>query len=234
MSESNEAYKNFMLKFENAIISSGRDKNKINLIAVSKIQSIEKIKQVYQKGQRHFGENYVQEALDKQELLPDLKINWHFIGSLQKNKVKQVVGKFDLIHSVDSLELAKKISNCALIKGVEQKCLLQINIGAEFSKGGFAVDDILDTCVEVFALPNICWQGVMSMPPLIEDEQQARIYLKNTKEIFEKIKTKINDKQKKEWIHISMGTSHDFVLAIAEGSTMIRVGTLIFGERQKS
>lgn len=234
MSNFENSYDNFMSHFDSAVAKSGREKNQINLIAVSKTQPIEKIIDVYQKGQRHFGENYVQEALEKQEQLADLKINWHFIGGLQKNKAKLVVGNFDLIHSVDDLELAKKISQCAINKGIEQKCLVQINIGGELSKGGFEVQDILKQMELLLNLPNIHWQGIMVMPPITEDENQARRYLKQTREIFEQVRANLNDNQKKQWIHLSMGTSHDFVWAIEEGATMIRIGTLIFGERQRN
>jgi pyridoxal phosphate enzyme (YggS family) len=233
MSETELSYRKFLQQFNEAVEKSGRKKEEIILIAVSKTQSIEKIKAVFQAGHRQFGENYVQEALDKQDQLVDLKIAWHFIGGLQKNKVKLVVGRFELIHSVDDIELARKISNVALAKQVEQKCLLQINIGDESSKGGFSPESILNQLEGLFALPNIRWQGLMAMPPITGNELMARGYLKATKNVFQKIWTKLNDKQKKEWVHLSMGTSHDFVWAIEEGATQIRIGTLIFGERQK-
>jgi pyridoxal phosphate enzyme (YggS family) len=233
MSDSEVCYKNFLIQFNAVIAKSGRDKTAINLIAVSKTQPIEKIKSVYQMGQRHFGENYVQEALLKQEQLADYEITWHFIGGLQKNKVKQIVGKFALIHSVDSLDLAKKISSCAVAAGVEQKCLLQINVGDEQTKGGFSAIDILQQLSDIFCLPNIIWQGLMVMPPITSDEQIARSFLQSTRQVFEEIRAKLSDKQKKEWTHLSMGTSHDFAWAIEEGASMIRIGTLIFGERNK-
>jgi pyridoxal phosphate enzyme (YggS family) len=233
MSDSENTYENFLVHFNAAIEKSSRNKSEINLVAVSKTQPIEKIKSVYQMGHRHFGENYVQEALDKQKQLVDFNIFWHFIGSLQKNKVKLVVGAFDLIHSVDSLELAKKISECAVIKKIEQKCLLQINIGEETTKGGFSIENSLKQLKELLSLPNIKWQGVMSMPPIISEEKAARTFLKATKNIFEEIKLNLDEVRRKEWTQISMGTSHDFIWAIEEGSNMIRIGTLIFGERIK-
>lgn len=227
------SYENFLKRFQSEVEKSGRSLSEVYLIAVSKTKPTEQIKEVYQKGHRHFGENYVQEAIEKKMQLKDLQIIWHFIGGLQKNKVKNVVGVFDLIHSVDSVELAKKISGVALQKKVLQKCLLQINIGDETSKGGFSAPLVLEKRQELFALPNLVWQGLMAMPPIADDEGLARSYLKQTKQIFEQIKDKLDVNSKKEWQHLSMGTSHDFHLAIQEGATMIRVGTLIFGDRKK-
>jgi hypothetical protein len=233
MSDVESLYRSFINEFNNVLIRAGKKHGVVKLIAVSKLQSNEKIKAIYHEGQRDFGENYVQEALEKQEKLTALDIKWHFIGGLQKNKVKSVVGKFELIHSVDSLELGRKISYCAGTENVQQNCLLQINIGDETTKGGFSPISILDQIEELFSLPNICWQGLMVMPPITVDEKKARGYFQKTRDVFQKIQAQISYDQRREWIHLSMGTSHDFIWAIEEGATLVRVGTLVFGDRIK-
>ncbi len=207
---------------------------KAKLLAVSKTHPLSKIKSVYKKGQRLFGENYVQEAnLKVEEARSEhLDIEWHFIGKLQRNKVKDVIGRFALIHSVDNLDLAKKVSSIAEQKQLNQKCLLQLNIGSEDTKSGFSPVELLSCMSELIKLPNVTWQGVMSMPPLTEDEQKVRGFLRQTKDVFEKIKSNLPKEFISEWKHISMGTTHDFKIALQEGSTFIRVGTAIFGERE--
>lgn len=225
-------YQEFKTKFDKAILKYNKIQNKITLIAVSKTQPVEKIKSVFNQGQQDFGENYVQEAIQKVELCKNLNINWHFIGSLQRNKVKAIVGKFKLIHSVESFSLAQKISQVASQMNIVQNCLLQVHIGDEESKGGFSENDLIQQIPILWSLPNIRWQGIMSMPPLTRDEQTARLYLQKTRSIFEKVKENISGSSQLEWQHLSMGTSHDFEWAIDEGATYIRVGTAIFGERE--
>jgi len=191
------------------------------ILAVSKMQPIEKVVQAFNENQIHFAENYVQEALAKQEQLNELPIRWHFIGHLQKNKVKLIVGKFVRIHSVDSLELAQKISSTAKALNCTQAILLQVNVAREESKGGF-LEEQLDQAVDVISkLPNIIVSGFMTMPPLVDDAELNRIHFKKLKSLADKYKLS----------ELSMGTSSDYQVALEEGSTWIRLGTVLFGER---
>lgn len=206
------------------------------VLAVSKLQSVEKIRELYQQGQRLFAENYVQEAVEKQAQLQNFpvnqKIHWHFIGRLQKNKVKQVIGNFELIHSVDSLELAEVFNRKAQEKGLQQKILLQVNLSEEESKGGFSEQNFLSQLSQLslfakfspFSSLQIC--GLMTMPPLFEKSELARPYFKKLKKIFDQLKPDFPHLEE-----LSMGTSSDYLVAAEEGATLVRLGTILFGER---
>lgn len=196
---------------------------KAQLLAVSKLQTQIKIRSAFSEGQIYFGENYVQESLQKQEELKDLNIHWHFIGHLQKNKVKQIVGKFDLIHSVDSLELAQKISTEAAKLNITQKILLQVNLAGEESKGGFSNIQITQVIHQIQSLPNLELSGLMTMPPLTENPEDVRPYFKQLKVLGDKF----------HLTELSMGTSSDYKVALEEGATWVRLGTVVFGERPK-
>jgi pyridoxal phosphate enzyme (YggS family) len=202
-------------------ISSALSKNKI--CAVSKLQPPIKIRELYAKGQRIFGENYVQEALEKQDILKDLPgIEWHLIGHLQKNKAKQVVGKFSLIHSVDSLDLAKTLGRLASARQLTQKVLIQVNLAEEESKSGFNKAEFEKAWPELQQIPglNIC--GLMTMPPLTENPEDVRPYFRELAQLL---------RQRPGLTVLSMGTSHDYQVALEEGATIVRLGTILFGER---
>lgn len=199
--------------------------NHIKIIAVSKLQPIEKMNQLMNEGHFIFGENYVQEAVDKIDRLNDKKIEWHFIGSLQKNKVKFVVGKFAYIHSVDSLSLLQKIQQIASEKNQVQKILLQINVANELSKGGFSPTELPAILKEIQNFSHIDVVGLMTMPPLTQNPEEVRPYFRELKSLGEKYFSKP--------IEYSMGTSHDFEVAVSEGATMIRLGTILFGDRPR-
>ena len=196
------------------------------VLAVSKLQSVQKIRALYEQGQRLFAENYVQEAVEKRAQLQDLSIHWHFIGRLQKNKAKQVVGQFDLIHSVDSLELAEVINRKAREKSLIQKVLLQINLSEEDSKGGFSPANFSEqiSLLPSFSSLKIC--GLMTMPPLFEDPELARPFFQKLKKIFDQIKPDFPELRE-----LSMGTSSDYLVAAEEGATLVRLGTILFGNR---
>jgi pyridoxal phosphate enzyme (YggS family) len=199
------------------------------LVAVSKLQPPEKIRALYDEGQRIFAENYVQEALTKIETLKDLsEIQWHFIGSLQKNKVKMVIGNFELIHSVDSFGLAEVISKIAGQRNVTQRILMQVNLSGEESKGGFDPLEVAEALPNIAALPNTLLTGFMTMPPLFDDAEKSRPFFKELCQLKEKYK-----KTYPSLTELSMGTSHDYSVAVEEGATLIRIGTLLFGERPK-
>ncbi|MBO9667912.1 MAG: YggS family pyridoxal phosphate-dependent enzyme [Bdellovibrio sp.] len=201
------------------------------ILAVSKLQPIEKIRALYDQGQRAFGENYVQEALDKKEQLKDLAdIQWHLIGHLQKNKAKFVVGQFEMIHSVDSLELAQVLSRQCESKKVEQKILVQVNLADEESKNGFDKKTAKTQWEELCKLPHLSIHGLMTMPPLTETGEEVRPYFKELRLLKDELAQR-TDLKRHPLTVLSMGTSHDYKVAIEEGATLVRLGTILFGAR---
>lgn len=202
------------------------------ILAVSKLQPPAKIRGLYEEGQRLFGENYVQEALEKMELLADLPdIEWHLIGHLQKNKAKLIIGKFHLIHSIDTLELAEVISKLAVAKGIRQNVLIQVNLALEETKSGFNKENLEFAWSKLAGLPGLKIMGLMTMPPLTEDGVAARPYFRELHELRARLKDNTDP-----YIHplseLSMGTSGDYMAAVAEGATIVRLGTILFGERE--
>lgn len=200
------------------------------IIAVSKLQPLDKIERLFHEGQQLFGENYVQEALEKISALAHLpEIKWHFIGHLQKNKVKQIVGRFDLIHSVDSLALAKVINHQCQLKNITQNILLQINVALEDSKGGFTTNEVRSAWGELNDLRNLKIQGLMTMPPLTEADLSVCHYFGELRLLLEELR--LSSRDPRELRELSMGTSQDYKLAVQEGATFVRLGTILFGER---
>lgn len=191
------------------------------LLAVSKLQPIEKIKSLHSQGQIDFAENYIQEALDKIDKLRNLKINWHLIGPIQKNKVKFLKNNFNYIHSLDSYALAFKISEQALKIQYIQKVFLQLNLANESTKSGFSKNELFEQWPNLKKLKGLEIVGLMTMPPLENEAEKNRTYFKELKLIGSKLG--LNE--------YSMGTSHDYIIALEEGATWIRLGTMIFGER---
>ena len=202
------------------------DKN-FTCVAVSKTKPIGDIEKIYNLGHKEFGENKVQELLDKYDKLPK-DIKWHMIGHLQTNKIKKVIPIISLIHSVDSLKLLKKINNEAIKINKVISCLLQINISNENNKYGFTIDQIREIfnneVLKDFKFIRI--KGLMGMASFTENENQIRIEFKNLKKIFDELKIKYPELK-----IISMGMSGDYKIAIEEGSNMIRIGSKIFGKR---
>lgn len=211
-------------KIERACARAGRKPGDVKLLAVSKTKPLELIQAAFAAGQRSFGENYVQEAVEKVARFPEA--DWHFIGSLQSNKAKQVAGRFSLIHSVDRARLADELAKAASAAGVVQDVLVQIHIGDEATKHGVTIDEApaLIECVRGHA--SLRLRGLMSLPPLSDDERVARGYFSEIREAFENWK-----KSSQDFNELSLGTSSDYEWAILEGATMVRVGTAIFGER---
>jgi len=201
------------------------------LIAVSKTKPVEKIQEAYAAGQRSFGENKVQEIVPKYEALPK-DIEWHMIGHLQSNKVKYIAPFISLIHSVDSISLLNEINKQGNRANRIIPCLLQVHIAQEETKFGFSEDDLrqLLSSKDFESLKNIKIAGLMGMATLTEDVGQVRREFRGLKELFEKIKSMPLPPQV-EMKDLSMGMSSDYRIAVEEGSTMIRVGTAIFGER---
>lgn len=204
--------------------SNGRDINEITLIGVSKKKPIEMIMEAFDAGLKNFGENYVEEFVSKEIKYHPVGLNYHFIGRLPTKKVRKVVGKAGLIHSVDSLKLASKIDFVASEEKISQEILIQINQGNEVSKSGIEVIEIENLLKSVLQFSNIKVRGLMSIPPFNE---KARDYFVELREIRDFLEIKFGI----DLPFLSMGMSGDFKEAIEEGATHIRVGTSIFGSR---
>lgn len=201
----------------------------VTLIAVSKTKPVEDIKEAYDAGIRDFGENKVQELSKKYELLPK-DIRWHMIGHLQRNKVKDVVGKAALIHSVDSLRLAEEISKESAKKNLVTDILIEVNIAMEESKFGFSDYETLLTFLQnIASLPNICVKGLMTVAPYTENPEENRCYFSKLRQLAVDIMQENIDNISMDIL--SMGMTGDYEVAIEEGATYVRVGTGIFGER---
>ena len=198
---------------------------KANLIAVSKIKPIQDIQAMYNLGQRDFGENYVQEIVDKQSKLP-ADINWHFIGHLQSNKVKYIAPFIHLIHGVDSYNLLKEINKQALKNNRIINCLLQVHIAEEETKFGFAIDQIENQLPEFFNLKNVQIKGLMGMASFSENIEMVQAEFKSLQLLFDKVSI-----QQPTFNILSMGMSGDYKIAVQEGSNMVRIGSLLFGSR---
>ena len=220
-----EAVKN---NIEQACMRSNRDLSEVTLIAVSKTKPVPMLQEIYDAGARDFGENKVQELCQKYEELPQ-DIRWHMIGHLQRNKVKQVVGKAALIHSVDSYRLAQEISLQAQKQNITVPILIEVNIAKEESKFGIAKEDTIQLVEEIAELPNLTIQGLMTIAPFVDDPEDSRLYFREIKQLSVDIKNKNIDNVTMDVL--SMGMTNDYEVAIEEGATIVRVGTGIFGAR---
>ncbi len=207
---------------------TGRDIKDTSLIVVSKTQPIDALMEAYHAGERDFGENKVQELLEKEDKLPN-DIRWHMIGHLQRNKVKYIVDKVFLIHSVDSLRLAQEISKEALKKNTEVNILIEVNIAEEKTKFGITSQDTVDLITQVAKLPAIHIKGLMTIAPYVTDSNENRHHFARLRELAVDITHKNIDNISMSVL--SMGMTGDYDVAIEEGATYIRVGTGIFGER---
>jgi PLP dependent protein len=196
------------------------------LLAVSKLHPAEDVLALFKAGQTMFGENYVQEALSKMATLPQ-GISWHFIGHLQTNKVKNVVGRFSLIHGVDSLKLARSLHRQAEVQGAVQDVLVQVNLAGETQKSGIFEADLPPLAEFLSESLSLRWQGLMLMPPFFDDPERARPYFARLRELAENLR----DAFGLPLPELSMGMTGDFEAAIEEGATLVRIGTRIFGER---
>ncbi len=196
----------------------------VQIVAASKYADSSQIKEAYGAGIEIFGENRVQDLLQKQKELPDLPVEWHFIGHLQTNKVNKIVGKVGLIHSVDSLDLAQKISKRAQHLGIEQLILMQVNISSEPTKSGFEPDKSLQMAKKIAMLKGISLAGLMTMAPNVSEAKIVDDHFNLARQKFDKIKAEIGEGFK--WL--SMGMSNDFELAIKHGANMLRLGSVIF------
>ncbi len=223
-----ENYKYVLKKVEEACVRSGRDPKDVTLIAVSKTKPVEMIEEAMEAGARVFGENKVQELCDKYEQLPK-DLHWHLIGHLQRNKVKYIVDKAELIHSVDSLKLAEEISKEAVKKNVEVNILIEVNVAEEESKFGVSVEEAPALVEEIAKLSGIHIQGLMTIAPYTENPEENRPVFRTLKKLAVDIKKKNIDNVCMDVL--SMGMTGDYQVAVEEGATLVRVGTGIFGER---
>lgn len=221
-----------LLQVQNRIAEAckvtGRTEEDVTLIAVSKTKPLEFLQEAYEAGVRDFGENKVQELMDKIPQMPS-DIHWHMIGHLQRNKVKYIVGKVALIHSVDSLRLAEEISNESVKQQVETDILIEVNVAEEDSKFGTTLESAVSLIEEISKLPAIHIRGLMTIAPFTDNSEDNRIYFRKLKQLSVDIAAKNIDNISMNVL--SMGMTGDYAVAIEEGATFVRVGTGIFGER---
>lgn len=216
---------------ELACKEAGRDPKEVTLISVSKTKPVSMLQEAYDAGSRDFGENKVQEIMDKVPQLPS-DIRWHMIGHLQRNKVKYIVDKVALIHSVDSLRLAETIEHEAAKHNVTVPVLIEVNVAQEESKFGLKTEEVLSLVESVAAFPHIHIEGLMTIAPYVEDPEENRGIFRQLKKLSVDIDAKnINNVNMSV---LSMGMTNDYQVAVEEGATMVRVGTGIFGERDYS
>lgn len=207
---------------------AGRDEKEVTLIAVSKTKPVEMIREAIEYGIIDFGENKVQEMCNKMEVIPE-KLNWHLIGHLQTNKVKYVVDKAYLIHSVDSIKLASTINELAQKKGVVCNILVEVNVAGEESKFGIKPSECESFIREISRYKNIKVRGLMTIAPFVENPEDNRVHFASLKKLLVDINRKNIDNVSMDVL--SMGMTNDYEVAVEEGATLVRVGTGIFGER---
>jgi pyridoxal phosphate enzyme (YggS family) len=205
-----------------------RDPAAIELLAVSKTFGVDAVRAAHAAGQRAFGENYVQEAVDKINALQGLGVVWHFIGPIQSNKTRQIAEHFDWVHSIDRLKIAERLSAARPAGLAPLQVCIQVNIGDETSKSGVAPVEALALAREVAALPRLALRGMMTIPPAREDAREQRSYFAQLRALRDEFAT-----AGLALDTLSMGMSADLEAAIAEGATLVRIGTAIFGARQK-
>ena len=215
-----------LARIETIARKHGRKAGEIQLVAVSKTNPPEAIREVFAAGQRAFGESRVQEALPKLDALPP-EIEWHFIGHLQTNKIRKVVGRFALFHGVDNQNLAQQMNRIAGELGVTASVLLEVNVSGEKSKFGFYPKTLSAALEVLLPLPFLRIQGLMTMAPYSDDPESARPYFAKLRELRDRLAEETGNLLP----HLSMGMSGDFEQGIAEGATIVRVGSAIFGER---
>ena len=215
-----------LAQIHTACQQAGRDEQTVQLLAVSKTHPAEILAEMYTAGQHSFGENYLQEALDKIEKLQDLEIEWHFIGHVQRNKTKHLAEKFDWVHGVDRLIIAERLSNQREDNQVPLNICLQVNIDGQDTKDGCQPEEVADLVAQISQLPKLRLRGLMVIPAPNNTAAFA-----DAKALFEAVK--MQHAKAEDWDTLSMGMSGDMTEAIAAGSTMVRVGTALFGTRPK-
>jgi PLP dependent protein len=211
-----------------AAAKAGRAVDEVELVAITKTHDAERVREAIEAGQILFGESRVQEARVKIPELPS-NLRWHFVGHLQKNKIRHALPLFELIHSVDSLSLAQEINRIAEEEGMHPRVLLEVNVAGEGSKFGFPPDNLRRDMEALLALPRLSIEGLMTIPPLARDAEASREYFVDLRKLRDRLETEFQMKLP----HLSMGMTNDFSVAVEEGATLARVGTAIFGERSR-
>lgn len=220
--------KEVQARINNACAKANRNPDEVTLISVSKTKPVEMLIKAYQAGARDFGENKVQELSDKIPVMPN-DINWHMIGHLQTNKIKYIVGKTKLIHSVDSLHLAEAIDKESRKKNVITDILIEVNVACEETKFGISVSEALPLIEQISKLSNVRVCGLMTIAPYVENPEENREIFRTLKKLSIDIEQKHIDNVNMNVL--SMGMTNDYEVAVEEGATLVRVGTGIFGER---
>jgi pyridoxal phosphate enzyme (YggS family) len=211
-----------------AAAKAGRAVNEIELVAITKTHPAEKVREAVEAGHTLFGESRVQEARAKIPELPS-NLRWHFVGHLQKNKIRHALPLFELFHGVDSLALAQEIDRIAAEEGAHPRVLLEVNVAGEGSKFGFKAETLRAEIGSLLALPRLSIEGLMCIPPLAEEAEASRKFFGQLRELRNSLEEEFDVK----FPHLSMGMTQDFSIAVEEGATLVRVGTAIFGERPR-
>jgi pyridoxal phosphate enzyme (YggS family) len=207
----------------------GRSLEDVQLIGVTKTVPVDRIREAVKSGLTILGENYVQEAKGKAEALSDLPISWHFIGHLQSNKAKTAVEFCDWVHTIDREGLAKELDRHAHKRRKQVSVLIQVNLGNEDTKSGIPPEDLIPFVRSIVHYDGLSLQGLMALPPYLDDPEEVRPYFRNLRELLEDARSQVAGQEGLK--ELSMGMSHDFEVAIEEGATFVRVGTAIFGGR---
>jgi pyridoxal phosphate enzyme (YggS family) len=221
-------------RIANAAARVGRDPAGITIVAVTKSHPIERVREAAAAGLMDIGENRVQEALGKQDEWPSAPVRWHMIGHLQRNKAKPAAGRFALIHSLDSLRLADALEQAAAARGVTQRVLVEVNVAGEAQKSGAPLAEAEGIVRHAAALPHLRVEGLMTMAPLTDDEAVLRRTFRRLRELRDGL---VRDGRSGPGValpELSMGMSNDFEIAVEEGATMVRLGTVLFGERRET
>ncbi|MBQ9322072.1 MAG: YggS family pyridoxal phosphate-dependent enzyme [Eubacterium sp.] len=229
MSELSDNLQRVEERIQKACARSGRDRNSVELIAVSKTKPVPMLMEAYEAGERFFGENKVQEIQEKGPQMPS-DVRWHMIGHLQKNKLRYVVGKTELIHSVDTLELAEAIQAEAMKRETDVSVLLEVNVAGEDTKFGLRPEDTPDLAANIAGLSRVHIRGLMTVAPFVSDPEENRFVFRKLRQLSVDIARQNIDNVTMSVL--SMGMTNDFDIAIEEGATCIRVGTALFGARE--
>ena len=211
-----------------AAAKAGRSVDEVDLVAISKTHDSAKVREAIEAGQNLFGESRVQEARVKIPELPS-KIRWHFVGHLQRNKVRHALPLFEMIHSIDSLALAQDMNRIAEEEGLHPRVLLEVNVAGEGSKFGFKPEKLREEMESLLALARLSILGLMTIPPIAEEAEASRKYFAKLRELRDRLQRKFHV----DLAQLSMGMTQDFGTAVEEGATLVRVGTAIFGERSR-
>jgi len=225
--EFDENYKYVLDKLDNALFKCGKKRDEVTVLAATKTVDIDTINYAIESGINYIGENKVQELLAKEKGI--IPVHKHFIGHLQTNKVKDIINRVELVQSVDSIKLAKEISKQAVKNNKSIDILLEVNIGNEESKSGFAYDEVFERISEISQFDNIFIKGLMAIPPICEKAENNRKYFAKMYKLFIDIQSKKIDNSSMDIL--SMGMSDDFEVAVSEGANLIRLGTILFGKR---